>query len=484
MNEENYDKFINELISLSTETEWVEFKTNYQTPEKIGEYISALANSAAIHQQQEAFLVFGIENKTHNVIGTTFDHNQTKGKGNYDLEPWLFDQLNPKHEFEIKEIWYGEKKLIVFFIKPALNGPLSFLGEKYIRIGSNQKKLSSFPEKEAVIWGRRTPFEKKISKENITEKEVLSLLDYDKYYQMTGNTLPTETSKIIDKFIEEEFVLREKGKLHITNLGSILLARNLNDYENIKYKAVRITTYKDVNKLDAIQDITGSRGYTSGFNAIVKYIQSQIPEKEIIKGGLRETEKMYPEEAIREFVANALVHQDFAISGSGPVINIFSNRIEIYNPGSPLVDPMRFMDAEPKSRNEKLTDTLRRFNVCEKRGSGVDRAVLNLELMQSPAPKIEKDSGGVKVTLYAYRDISELTKEEKIRACYFHSQIQHLVKNETMTNSSLCKRLNIEIKNQSIASRIIKDTIEKGLVKPFDPDNKSTRYAKYLPFYA
>lgn len=480
----DYIKFVDELVSLSAETEWIEFKKNHQSPERIGEYISALANAAALHQQHEAFLIFGIEDKTHSVVGTTFNHVTTKGKGNYDLEPWLHDQLKPRHEFDIKEIEYEDKRLVVFFIKPALNGPISFLKNKYIRIGSTTKKLNDFPEKEAIIWERRVQFEQKIAKEDISIDDILKLLDFDQYYQKTEKALPKETARIVDKFIEEEFIIKRKGKLHITNLGAILLARDINNFDNLKSKAVRIITYKDINKLHAIQDMTGIRGYASGFDNMLQYINSQIPNVESIVEGSRKAIKTYPVESIREFVANALVHQDFALPGIGPTIEIYSNRIEIYNPGHPLVEPMRFMDTEPKSRNEKLTDTLRRLKVCEKRGSGVDRAVFMLELMQSPAPKIEKDGSGVKVTLYSHRKLNELTKEEKVRACYFHSQIQHIVKQEPMTNSSLCKRLGIEIKNQSIASRIIKDTLEKEWIKPFDPDNKSSRYAKYIPFYA
>ena len=97
-------KMIDELCRLSAETEWIEFKLNHQTPEKIGEYISALANSACLHYQPEAFLIFGIQDKTHKVRGTTFDPWTSKGKGNEDLIPWLSRWLKPQIEFEIKEI--------------------------------------------------------------------------------------------------------------------------------------------------------------------------------------------------------------------------------------------------------------------------------------------------------------------------------------------------------------------------------------------
>lgn len=183
-------------------------------------------------------------------------------------------------------------------------------------------------------------------------------------------------------------------------------------------------------------------------------------------------------------MANALVHQDFLISGSTPLIEIFQDRIEISNPGNALIPTDRFIDHPPKSRNEKLSNALHRMHICEKRGSGVDRAIFEIELSQLPAPSIENRDDGVRVIIYSQKELKKLTKEEQYRSCYIHSCIQHVMKQEGLTNASLCKRLGIEEKNKAIASRIIKATLKKGLIKPFDPENKSNRYAKYIPYWA
>lgn len=181
----DYKKFIDELVALPVETEWLEFKHKHQSPEKIGEYISALANSASLCQRQEAFLIFGIEDSTHKIVGTKFKPESKKGKGNEDLEPWLHRNLKPRHDFEIKTFKYDDKNIVVFFIKPAMNGPVNFCNKKickkYIRIASNNKELDEFPDKEAMIWDRRIAFEKRIAKEDVTENEILALLNYDQY---------------------------------------------------------------------------------------------------------------------------------------------------------------------------------------------------------------------------------------------------------------------------------------------------------------
>jgi predicted HTH transcriptional regulator len=477
-------KLIDELRRLSSETEWVEFKSNHQPPEKIGEYISALANSACLHQRSEAYLVFGIENKTHKVIGTKYEPRTTKGKGAEDLEPWLHRNLKPKIDFKIQEIGHPDGRIVIFFIQPALAGPVKFNNKAWIRIGSSLKALDEFPEKEAIIWERRTPFEDKLAKENISESDAIELLEYDQYFRLTGETRPKNQTGIIEKLLQEEFLVKKKGKLNITNLGGILLARNLENFPKLRSKAVRIISYKEANKLHAVKDETFNRGYAVGFEDIRSYIQSQIPEPEKIEGGLRSSKVSYPPNAIREFVANALVHQDFLVTGSTPLIEIFENRIEISNPGKALIPTDRFIDHPPKSRNEKLSDMLRRMKICEKRGSGVDRAILAIELSQLPPPKIEdQESDGLRVTIYSQKELSKLTKDEQCRACYFHSCIQHVINQESLTNASLCTRLGIEDKNKAIASRIIKRTLEKGWIKAFDPDNKSNRYKKYIPYW-
>ena len=420
-------KLINELRRLASETEWMEFKSNHQPPEKIGEYLSALANSACLHQRSEAYLVFGIENKTHKVIGTKYKPRTTKGKGQEDLEPWLYRNLKPNIEFKIQEVEHPEGRVVLFFIQPAFAGPVKFKNKAWIRIGSSTKPLDEFPEKEAIIWERRTPFEEKLAKENVSESDVIELLDFDQYFRLTGETRPKNQTGIIEKLLQEQFLVKKKGKLNITNLGGILLARNLEDFTKLRSKAVRIISYKGINKLHAIKDETFKRGYSVGFEDIISYIQSQIPEPERIEGGLRSSKISYPPNAIREFVANALVHQDFLVTGSTPLVEIFENRIEISNPGKALIPTDRFIDHPPKSRNEKLSDMLRRMKICEKRGSGVDRAIFAIELSQLPPPNIEdQENDGLRVTIYSQKELSKLTKEEQCRACYFHSCIKNI----------------------------------------------------------
>jgi predicted HTH transcriptional regulator len=190
---------------------------------------------------------------------------------------------------------------------------------------------------------------------------------------------------------------------------------------------------------------------------------------------------MYPEIAIREVVANALIHQDLTEKGF-PMVEIFTDRIEISNPGTPLVTPDRFIDAY-LSRNEKLADLMRRMGFCEEKGSGMDKVISYIELYQLPPVSVVVAENRTRVSMYCYKTLNNLDKREKISACYQHACLKY-VSNEKMTNQSLRERFKIEDHNYPIASRIIRDALTQRVIKEEDPESKSRKYASYLPYWA
>ena len=164
------------------------------------------------------------------------------------------------------------------------------------------------------------------------------------------------------------------------------------------------------------------------------------------------------------------------------MIEIFSDRMEITNPGVPLVDIERFIDTPPKSRNESLASFMRRMGICEERGSGFDKVVFETEFYQLPAPVVEAYSEHTKVILFAHKDFKVMTKEEKIHACYLHSCLKYVTR-DYLTNASLRERFGLDSKSSATVSRIIKDSLEKGVVKLKDPET-APRYYKYVPFWS
>ena len=164
------------------------------------------------------------------------------------------------------------------------------------------------------------------------------------------------------------------------------------------------------------------------------------------------------------------------------MVEIFADRIEISNPGTPLVTPERFIDAY-LSRNDKLADLMRRLGFCEEKGSGLDKVIFYNEIYQLPPIQVIVSENRTRVTIYSYKTLNHLDKKEKIRACYQHACLKY-VSNEKMTNQSLRERFKIDDHNYSIASRIIRDALEDNVIKEDDPESKSRKFASYLPFWA
>lgn len=481
---ERITKLLENILNEKSECEWIEFKVNNSDPEEIGQYISALSNSALLHQQEYGYLIFGVEDGSLNVIGTKFKPKEQK-KGNEELESWLSKLLKPHVDFQFYELMFQGRDVVILRVEAAGSQPVAFKNIEYVRIGTYKKKLSEYPEKARKIWlnFHGAIFEESIAKDDLTEENILDFLDYAKYFDLTEARLPTSRDAIIDKLIEEKFVRKNNSIFCITNLGAILFAKNLNQFDRLARKSVRIILYEGKNRIRTKKEHVESRGYAVGFLNLMEYLNDQLPRVEEIGTAFRKEIAAFPEIALRELVANALIHQDFSIVGTSPMIEIFSDRIEITNPGKPLIEPQRFIDHSPQSRNEKLAYFMRRIKICEERGSGIDKVISAIEEKQLPGPAFIEEEDYLRVILYSHMPLNSMSKSDKIRACYQHCCLKQ-VSNDAMTNESLRHRFNITKPNYSIASRIISDTIKEGLIKLQDPDGKSKKLARYVPYWA
>lgn len=476
-------KIIEKFVNLPQETEWIEFKENFHSPEEIGERISAISNSARLLDKSFGYLIYGIENETHKMVGTSF-YAKEKKKGNEELEMWLINRLSPRIDLEVYDLKMdNDVHLAVYRIPATNNRPVTFLNTAYIRIGTLTKKLMNYPEKEAKLWrmSGSKPLSKRIAKSGLSVSDVVSLLSVQTYFDLMNIPMPQTAEGIIDRFIQERFVEQGELGLNITELGALVLAKNLNNFDSLVRKQLRIIVYKGKNKIETIREYQGEKGYAVGFAEYLDWINGQLPANEEIGRALRKDVRMYPEISIRELLANALIHQDFDERGF-PMIEIYSDRIEISNPGLPLISIERFID-EYVSRNDMLADILRRMGICEEKGSGMDKVIFNNELYQLPPIDIQTQENRTVAKIYAYKPLKDINKQEKIRACYQHACLKY-VSNDKMTNQTLRERFGIDNHNYSTASRIIKDTIDAKLLKEDDNGNKSRRFASYIPFWA
>ena len=485
MIQKELQKVITDLTKLPAETEWVEFKKNWDHPEEIGQNISALSNSAALMRKHCGYVIWGVEDGSHEIVGTDFSPKKKK-VGNEELENWLLHNLDPRIDIKIHEGEVEGKHVVLFEVQAATSRPVRFKDTEYIRVGTYTKKLRDYPEKERNLWRifDKVPFEDGIAKKDVNSDDVLSLIDYPNYFGLLKQPLPDNRNAILERLASEKIVIPAAAdRYDITNVGAILFARSLGEFERLSRKALRIIIYRSDNRTETIKEQVIEKGYAIGFEGAMRYINDQLPQNEEIGEALRKEVRMYPQIAIRELVANALIHQDFNITGAGPTVELFSDRMEITNPGVPLIDTLRFIDEPPRSRNERLAAFMRRMTICEERGSGIDKVIFHIEVFQLPAPDFRVSGDNTISVLYGPRKFAQMNREERVRACYQHACLQY-VSGGQMTNASLRKRLGIKDTNYPLASRIIKDAIEFDLVKSKIENAGSKRDASYVPFWA
>ena len=475
---------VRELCKLPRETEWVEFKVDNDHPHEIGEYISALANAAALAGKAHGYLLWGVRDDDHVRIGTSFNPAITR-KGNEELESWLLRLLEPRIDFRFDVVQVDGERVVLLETAAAARQPVRFSGTEYIRVGTYKKPLKEFPEKERALWRTfdRLPFEVGIAAEHLAAPDILRLLDAPAFFELAGQPLPDGHQRILEALVENGLAIPcPAGGWNVTNLGAILLAHRLNDFPGLGRKAVRLIVYKGTSRIETERELAEPRGYALALNAVVRQLMALLPTREVLDGAFQRPQPDYPDAAVRELVANALIHQDFAVTGAGPMVEVFQGRIEITNPGEPLVPTDRFLDSPPRSRNDALAGLMRRLDLCEERGSGIDKVMLHVEASHLPAPVFQVPPGFTRAVLFAPRPLSEMDKHERIRACYWHAALKY-VQSEAVTNSTIRQRFEISVANSATASRLLKEAVLSGMLVPYDP-NAARSQMKYLPWWA
>ena len=227
---------VRELCKLPSESEWVEFKINNADPEMIGKDISALSNGAVLHGQSFGYLVWGVSNDTHEIVGTNFT-TESKKKG--PREPVIRASVSDNCDFQFHTVNIDDQKVVVLEITPSRMFPTKFKKEGYVRVGSATKPLREVPQVEARLWDvlRQNNFEDAIAALNLTSEETLLRIDYASYFDLLNQPLPDGNANILDAMQRDRLITRsDAGGWNITNLAAILLARVI--YVNLNISLV------------------------------------------------------------------------------------------------------------------------------------------------------------------------------------------------------------------------------------------------------
>lgn len=448
---------------------------------RLTEHLSALAN-----QPGGGYLVFGVDNSGI-PLGI---HEDTVEKIVTQLANLGREGLDPPLALDhAVEEFNGVRLLFVHApesnVKPVhLRG--KSLDEAFIRSGGTTRKASR-QEIGTLMLNSRTPrWEDLHASVLLSDSALAASLNVEPIFSMLERPVATSPEEMLAWLAAERFIVREpSGGGYITNLGAMAAGRKLADFPDLSRKAVRVVVYDGMNKAITKLEQEGTKGYAISFQGLLQFVMSLLPQSEIIEQALRKTRTVYPEIALREIIANALIHQDFSVTGAGPLIEVFNDRIEVSNPGGLLPSKQldRLIGTQPESRNEQLARAFRRYKICEERGSGLLKAGLAIELYGLPPIEFVADTNHFKVTLQTPKTFAKMSVRERLDACYQHAVLKHY-SGSSMTNTTLRERLKMPEKQRSMVSVLIQEAVDKHLVKPADPDNKSKKFAEYAPFWA
>lgn len=462
-------------LTVSAENERLEFKeakTRYDTT-KLLEYCAALANEGGGH------LVLGVTNRPpRRIVGTKAFPSASSLNG---IKARIVDKFN--FRVDVTELQHTDGRVLVFEIPSrSIGSAVPFGGAYLMRSGEGLTAMTPdmlkriFAE-DAQHWFAQPAFA------DATPDAVISLLDTQAYFELMGQPYPTTRDAVLERLASQDFISRTTAGWTITNLAAILLAKRLDRFSPaLARKAPRFVVYEGKNKLKTRVDIPGTKGYAVGFEGLVDFVHSSAPQNRFVEEAVREEVKMFPMQALRELIANALIHQDFQETGSSVMIEMYTDRVEISNPGIPPISVDRFID-EHRSRNERLADLMRHFGICEEKGSGIDKVVSAAEVYQLPAPDFRAGEARTTAVLFAHQGFSDMSKADRVRACYQHCCLLY-VSNRHMSNPTLRERFRLEESKTATVSAVIGATKDGGWIKLDDSGSTSPRYARYLPFWA
>jgi ATP-dependent DNA helicase RecG len=356
------------------ETEWLEFKANRYEPQELGEYLSALANSACLHGKPKGYLCFGVANQSHAVVGTDFDPERTKAKGNQPLLIWLAVGLQPNVGFEHFVTTVSGKRMVLFAVNPAFDRPVKFYGDAFIRVGSSNTNLAKHPEKERAIWSRRTDWTAQVC-----ERATLDDLDPVAIAKARQEYKGKFAARIADVDGWDNATFLNKAKVtirgQVTHASLILLGRD--EASLLLSPAVARLSWilKDAENREQDYEHFGPPAilWADKLSGRVR----NLTVRALPSGTLFPVElPQYDPWVMREALHNCIAHQDYGMNARINVVE-FPDRLLFTNQGSFLpgtVEAVILQDAPTEVyRNPFLAEAMVNLNMIDTQGGGIKR---------------------------------------------------------------------------------------------------------------
>lgn len=389
MENHQLEALLEKLLNETGESEWLEFKTSYYEPQVLGEYLSALSNAACIASRDRGYLVFGIDDATGEIKGTSFNPSRTK-QGNQSLEFWLNQNLHPKIGLEIHEFTYNGRNVVIFAVNAANREPVRFCSEPYVRIDSSKVSLKFHPELQRRIWTMgasdwtaQTPHESTL--DHLDSHAIAKAREQFKIKHQTAS-FSDEINTWDDITFLNKARLTIEGR--ITNTALILLGKP-GSVHLIAPSVARMTWIlrdRDDTSIDY-------QHFDPPFLLNVDRLFAKIRNntiRELPQGTLFPVEiTQYDSWVMREALNNCIAHQDYSLCGRILVIErpdslTFCNAGD-FIPGS--VEEVLHKDAPQNFYpNRFLTDAMVNLNMIDTIGSGIRRMFVTQKKRCMPMP--------------------------------------------------------------------------------------------------
>lgn len=467
------------LSPLPQELNELDWKASTCKPERMGRHLSAFANYTG-----GGYLVFGIEDGGI-IKGLTPKESELYAS---QIGNWSRDLVTPEVRTQIFSFEYKGKALLGVYVEEAFDKPVhkknGSLDDSYLRAGGQSRQMTRGEVRQSMMSSRHQRFEElPASLPSTILENWLDWFDFSEFLKRTRFE-STAQERLFEHLFYHKLLIRVDQNFIPSNLAILTCAKDLSSFPSYERYAVRIIEYLDTTKMQAKKDLTIQLGVSLGLDLIVKQIAEALPHSEIIQNATKIRTSAIPLIAIRELIINSIMHRDFSKTNSFITVEIFSDRIEITNPGGLLPDISvdRLIDHPSICRNEVFSDCLRKLGLAEERGSGVDNALGAIELWGLPPVIFESQRDYFKATILMPRKFNDMSKEERITAVYQHTCLNKLTGKRT-TNSSLRERFKLSPDDTTKIGRLINDALEAKKIKLANP-NASKRDFHYLPYWA
>ncbi len=353
----NLENIVLDLCSYNDEQEWFEFKKNWFNPEELGEYVSAISNAAAFHYQKNGYFIWGVNDETHEIVGTNFNPYRDYNKEPY--QNYLARNLYPSINFEFKELEINNLKVVVLIIPSAKEIPTSYKDKRFIRIGSSKCNIRKYPRREIQLFKILDGHVETI----VTQRAQYQDLSFNKlfgYYGSRGIVLKEDT-------FEKNLNLRNDDGDYNT------MAQLLSDNS---HKPLRVSIFAGDTKASTLISVRefGNTCLLYSLDNLLQYgdVLNLVQTDETDRIVERKEVKLFDSEAFHEAIVNAVLH-NYWVEGNEPMISVFNNRIEILSRGtlSPAQTIEGFFKGQSVPVNEKLSEIFLQLHISEKSGRGV-----------------------------------------------------------------------------------------------------------------